>query len=111
MIRKQQLAVSPFAIGVIGLGTLSVIYRDFAYSWQPAPAFHPRRDVLAVACGLLMIAASVALLFRSSAAIAARTLFPFFLAWLCLKIPALIVAPHARPCGDIFEHFFCNGRS
>jgi uncharacterized membrane protein len=93
MIREQQPAVSLFAIGIIGLGTLSVIYRGFAFDWQPVPAFHPGRDVLAVLCGLFMIAASVALLFRNTATLAARSLFPFFLAWQCLKIPALIVAP------------------
>jgi hypothetical protein len=52
MIREQQPAISLFSIGMIGLGTLSAFYRDFAYDWQPIPAFHPGRDVLAVACGL-----------------------------------------------------------
>ena len=47
MIREQQPAVSLFSIGMIGLGALSVISRDFAFSWQPVPAFHPGRDVLA----------------------------------------------------------------
>lgn len=93
MIREQQPAISLFSIGMIGLGALSVLYRDFAFSWQPVPAFHPGRDVLAVACGLFMVAASVGLLFRVTATIAARAIFPFLLAWLCLKIPALIVAP------------------
>jgi uncharacterized membrane protein len=92
MIREQQPAVSLFAIGMIGLGALSLIYRDFAYDWQPVPLFHGR-DVLAVACGLFMIVASVALLFRATSAIAARALFPFLLAWWCLKIPAVIGAP------------------
>jgi uncharacterized membrane protein len=78
---------------VIGLGTLSAFYRDFAYGWQPVPAFHPGRDVLAIACGLFMMAAGVGLLFRATTAIAARAIFPFLMAWLCLKIPAVIVAP------------------
>jgi uncharacterized membrane protein len=93
MIREQQPAVSLFSIGMIGLGALSVIYRDFAFSWQPVPAFHPGRDVLAVVCGLFMIALSIGLLFRATAAIAARALLPFLLAWWCLKIPAVVVAP------------------
>jgi uncharacterized membrane protein YphA (DoxX/SURF4 family) len=93
MIREQPPAVSLFAIGLMGLGTLSVIYHDFAFDWQPVPVFHPGREVLAVLCGSFMIAASVALLFRATAAIAIRALFPFLLAWQCLKIPALIAAP------------------
>lgn len=92
MIQEQQPAISYFSIAMIGMGALSVIYRDFAYNWQPVPAF-PGREVVALLCGIFMIAASVALLFRSTSAIAARALFPFLLAWLCLKVPALIVAP------------------
>jgi uncharacterized membrane protein len=93
MIREQQPAVSLFSIGMIGLGALSVISRDFAFSWQPVPAFHPGRDVLAVACGLFMIATSVGLLFRATAAISACAILPFLLAWLCLKIPAVMIDP------------------
>ena len=93
MIREQQPALSLFSIGMIALGTLSVIYRDFAYNWQPVPAFHPGREALAVACGLFMVITGVALLIRSTVALASRVVLPFLLAWLCLKIPALIVAP------------------
>jgi uncharacterized membrane protein len=92
MIREQRLAVSIFAIGMIALGILSVISRDFAYTWQPVPQFHPR-DILAVICGLFMIAASIALLFRSTAPIAARAMFVYLLAWMSLKLPAIFVAP------------------
>jgi len=93
MIRQQQPALSLLAIGLIGIGTLSVISRDFAYGWQPVPQFHPGREALAVMCGLFMITVSVALLFRSMVAIASRALFLFLIAWLCLKMPAVIVAP------------------
>jgi uncharacterized membrane protein len=96
MIRNQQPALSLFTIGLIGLGALSVIYRDFAFDWQPVPTFSPGRDVLAVACGLFIVVASLGLLFRPTAAIAARALFPFLLAWLCLKIPAVIAAPRTE---------------
>jgi uncharacterized membrane protein len=92
MIREQQPAVLLFSIAMIAMGTLSVVYRAFAFDWQPVPAF-PGRDVLAVVCGLFMIAVSVALLFRATAAIAVRAIFPFLVVWLCLKIPAVIVAP------------------
>jgi uncharacterized membrane protein len=92
VIHRQQPAISFFAAGLIAMGALSVIYRDFAYSWQPVPAF-PGRPAVAVLCGLFMIFVSVALLFRSSAPFAARALFPFLIAWFCLKIPAVVVAP------------------
>ena len=93
MIREQQPAMSLLAIGLIGLGILSVIYRDFAFSWQPVPVFHPGREILAVFCGVFEIAVSIALLFRATSATAARALFVFLLIWQCLKIPAIIAAP------------------
>jgi len=93
MVHEQQPAVSLFSVGMIGLGALSVISRDFAFDWQPVPAFHPGREVLAVICGLFMIAVGVALLFRVTTALAARVIFPFVLLWLCLKLPRVIYAP------------------
>jgi uncharacterized membrane protein len=92
-IRECQPGIFLLSIGFMALGALSVIYRDFAYSWQPVPAFHPGRDAVAIACGLFMIGTSVALLFRSTVAVAVRVIFLFLLAWLCLKIPAVIAMP------------------
>jgi uncharacterized membrane protein len=93
MLRKQQPAITLFSMGLIGLGLLLVIYRDFAFSWQPVPDFHPGRDILAVACGLFMIALGAGLLLRSISQVAVRILFPFLIAWLCLKLPSVMVAP------------------
>ena len=92
LVRKCQPGLSLLAAGLTAMGMLSVIYRDFAYGWQPVPAF-AGREAVAVACGVFMIAVSAALLFRATAVMAARALFAFLLAWLCLKVPALIVAP------------------
>jgi uncharacterized membrane protein len=91
MIREQKIAITLFSIGMIALGLLTVIYRDFAYSWQPVPAF-PGREVLAVVCGLFMIAIGGSLLLSAPSPTVVQALFPFLVAWLCLKIPAVIVA-------------------
>lgn len=93
MFSGQRLGVSIFAVGMIALGILTVGSRDFAYGWQPVPAFHPGRQALAVICGLFMISASIALLFRSTAPIAARAILPFLFLWMSLKIPAVFAAP------------------
>ena len=93
IIRECQPGISFLSIGLIALGALSVIYRDFAYTWQPVPAFHPGRDVLAMACGVFMIGAGVALFFRATVAVAVRAVFAFLLAWMCLPIPYLIAMP------------------
>ena len=93
IIDKPGLSVFLFSTGMMGIGALSVISGDFAFDWQPIPAFHPGREVLAVICGLFVIAVSVALLFRRTAAMAARVVLPFLMAWWCLKVPAVIRAP------------------
>jgi uncharacterized membrane protein len=85
-----------FSSAMIGLGVLSVIFRDFAYDWQPVPAFHPGRDVLALLCGLFMITAATALFVRGTAPLASRAFFPFLIVWLLLKVPAVVAAPQVE---------------
>jgi uncharacterized membrane protein len=74
------------------MGLLSVISHEFAFDWQPVPAF-PGRDIVAIVTGLFMIAVSAALLLRATSTLAARVLLPFLLAWQCLKIPAVLKMP------------------
>ncbi len=92
MVREQQPALFLFAAGLVGMGILSVISHDFAFDWQPVPAF-PGRDTAAVVAGLFMIAVSAALLSRATSTLASRALLPFLLLWQCLKIPAVLKAP------------------
>jgi uncharacterized membrane protein len=89
---EQRLTVYLFSIGIMAMGALSVISGDFAYEWQPVPAF-PGRAIVAIMCGLFMIGCSAALLVRSTTAVAARLMSAFLLVWLALKVPALVVAP------------------
>ena len=44
MTREQQPALTLFAVGMIGLGVLGLIYGDFALVWQPVAAWVPGRD-------------------------------------------------------------------
>lgn len=92
MVQKQQPALSLLCAGLIAMGVLSVLSQDFAFDWQPVPAF-PGRAVAAVVCGLFMIAVSVALLTDATRTLAARILLPFLLAWQCLKIPIVLKLP------------------
>lgn len=91
--REERFAVSLFSIGMIALGLLSIVSRDFAYDWQPVPKFFPGRTVLAEICGVFMVTVSAALWFRRTAVFAGRALLPFLIVWFCLKIPAVIAAP------------------
>jgi uncharacterized membrane protein len=93
MNRIHQPAVTLFAIGMIGLGILALIYGDFALVWQPVAPWVPGRTILAYASGLLMLLAGVGLLFRATAAWSVRILFPYLIVWALLKVPALFAAP------------------
>jgi hypothetical protein len=93
MTRSQQPALTLFAVGMIGLGILALVYGDFALVWQPVAPWIPGRTVLAYASGLIMLFGGVGLLSRATAAWSARILFPYLIVWLLLKVPALVVAP------------------
>src|SRR2546427_5901807 len=93
MTRSQQPALTFFAIGMIGLGVLALVYDDFALVWQPVAPWIPGRTVLAYGSGVIMLLVGVGLLFRATAAWSARVLFPYLIVWLLLKVPALVVAP------------------
>jgi len=92
-----QMALQPaaclFAMGMIGLGVLALVYGDFAMVWQPVAPWVPGRTALAYASGGLMLLCGAGLLFRSAASWAVRILFPYLILWALLKVPALVVAP------------------
>jgi uncharacterized membrane protein len=93
MNRDQQPALTLFAIGMIGLGILALIYGDFALVWQPVAPWIPGRTALAYLSGLIMLLGGIGLLFRATAAWSIRILFPYLIVWMLLKVPALVVAP------------------
>jgi hypothetical protein len=67
MTRSQQPALTLFAVGMIGLGILALVYGDFAMVWQPVAPWIPGRTVLASASGLTMLLGRVGLLLRATA--------------------------------------------
>ncbi len=93
MTRSQQPALTLFAAGMIGLGILALIYGDFALVWQPVAAWVPGRTALAYLSGLIMLFGGAGLLFRATAKLSVRVLFPYLIVWALLKVPALFVAP------------------
>ena len=92
-MRSQQPGLTLFAIGMIGLGILALVYGDFALVWQPVAAWIPGRTLLAYCSGVLMLVGGVGLLLRTTAAYAVRILFPYLIVWMLLKVPAVVVAP------------------
>ena len=106
MDRYQATARIVFALGMVGLGILGLTSGDFALQWQPVPAWVPGREGLADASGVIMLAAGAGLLFSRTAALSARILCPYLLAWwLLLKVPRVVAAPLIAQswlgCGEI----------
>jgi uncharacterized membrane protein len=78
---------------MIGLGLLALIYGDFALVWQPVAPWVPGRTGLAYGSGVLMLLAGAGLLFQVTVAWSVRILFPYLIAWVLLKVPAVMAAP------------------
>src|SRR5580700_3412213 len=93
MTQNPQPALTLFAVGMIGLGILALIYGDFALVWQPVAPWVPGRTALAYASGLIMLLGGAGLLFSATATWSVRILFPYLILWQLLKVPALVVAP------------------
>ncbi len=93
MTQKQQPALTLFAVGMIGLGILGLIYGDFALVWQPVASWFPGRTALAYCAAVLMLVGGIGLLFEATVRWAIRILFPYLILWALLKVPAVVVAP------------------
>jgi uncharacterized membrane protein len=93
MNRNQQPALTLFALGMVGLGVLGLIYGDFALVWQPVAAWVPGRTALAYLAAVVMLVCGTGLLFETTVRWSIRILFPYLILWALLKVPALVVAP------------------
>lgn len=91
--RSSQALLIFFAIGMIGLGILALVYGDFAEVWQPVAAWVPGRTGLAYASGIVMLLGGIGLLLRRATASSVRILFPFLIVGFLLQVPALAMAP------------------
>ncbi len=83
-----------FAIGLAGLGLLSLGFDDFALVWQPVPATVAHREVLAYCSGGLLLVGGVGMFFRRASAWSVLVLTLFALSWLVLlQVPRVAGHP------------------
>jgi uncharacterized membrane protein len=93
-IRIASLSHAVFAVTMIALGILGLVKRDFAPIWEPVPKGVPARTMLIYLCALVPLATGIGLLWRRTAAIAARLLLAYLLLWLLLlRIPHIFISP------------------
>src|SRR4030095_11986757 len=83
-----------FAAIMIALGIQGLIRGDFTVVWQPVPRRVPAREVLVYLCALVSLASGIGLLWRRTAALAARVLLASLVLWFLLfRVRALFLAP------------------
>jgi uncharacterized membrane protein len=86
----QQPALVLGALGLLGLGILTLVYGDFALVWQPVAPWFPGRIALAYITGALEVVTALGLLFRATSPWAVRILLPGIVLWQLLKVPDLL---------------------
>jgi uncharacterized membrane protein len=83
-----------FAIGLAGIGFLSLASGDFAYTWQPVPDWVIWRHGLAYASGLLLLVAGMGMLVKSISRLSTLVMTIYLATWvLLLQAPRVAQAP------------------
>jgi len=79
-----------FAAAMIWLGVMGLATGSFVQVWQPVPKWVPAREALAYLCAFISLASGIGLIWRCTAAVAARVLFASLMVWLlALRLPNL----------------------
>jgi uncharacterized membrane protein len=79
-------------LGALGLGAISLLYGDFATTWEPVPDWVPARTALAYASGALLTGAGATLLINRGARIGAAFIAFFLALWALLLHPPRLLA-------------------
>jgi uncharacterized membrane protein len=101
-MRLRKLGHVLFAVGLAGLGVLSLGSGEFAYVWQPVPPWVIGRAFLAYASGALLLACGAGLLWRRTRMRASLALTLYGAAsMLLLHAPRIAQSP--REVGEWFN--------
>ncbi len=89
--RPASASHTVFAATMIALGILGLIKSDYVSIWQPIPEHTP---ALAYVCAVVSLGTGIGLLWRRTAATAARVLLAYLLLWLLLlRLPGMLLSP------------------
>lgn len=94
-----------FALTMIVVGILGSIQGDFVQIWQPVAKAWPAREALIYLCAAISLICGAGLLWRRTAAPAARVLLFYLLVWmLVFKVRFIFLAPTTegsyQSCGE-----------
>jgi uncharacterized membrane protein len=93
-MRIASLGQVVFAATMIALGILGLIKGNFTPVWEPVPKGVPAREVLVYLCAFISLACGIGLLWRRTAALAARVLLAYLVLWLLVfRVRDIIRAP------------------
>jgi uncharacterized membrane protein len=96
-MRIRSVGHALFAGTMVALGILGLFKGDFTPVWAPVPKGVPARELLVWLCACVSLASGIGLLFRRSAAIAARALFALLLLWwLLFRLPDIFRSPASQ---------------
>ena len=93
MNRNQQVARIVFALGMMSVGILALVYGYSVLLFQPIPAWFPWPEGLGYASGILMLGTGAGLLFERAVRLSTRILLPFLLIWVLSRVPVVVAAP------------------
>jgi len=90
-VRIARVSHIVFAVTMICVGILGLIKGYYAVVWQPIPKSVP---ALVYVCSVVSLISGIGLLWRRTAAVAARVLLACLLLWLLLlRLPGVFVSP------------------
>jgi len=92
-MRITNVGHAVFAATMIALGIMGLVQGHFDPVWDPGFEKMPAREVLVYLCAVIRLACGVGLLFRRTAAPAARLLLAFASLWLLLfRVPGMFIS-------------------
>ncbi len=94
MTRNQKIVRILFALGMMSIGGLLLVYGDEVLLFlPPAPAWVPALKWVGYASVIITLGTGAGLLFDQTARVSIRILLPFLLLWTLSRVPVTVLDP------------------